>query len=85
VFRINVGMFETKEGGMISTGVPKGFTDLFGHRKSDGRAFYIECKNETGRVKPHQVRFIEAMRKAGALTGVARSVEEAIKIVEGDK
>lgn len=84
-FRINVGLYYTKEGGRISTGVPNGFSDLFGHRRSDGRAFYIEVKTETGRVRPDQKNFLNQMRMSGALVGVARSVEEALAIIKEEQ
>ena len=81
-FRINVGKVKMKDGRWFSTGAPKGFPDLFGFR-SDGRIFFIEVKNETGKVRPEQEKFIEQMKKRGALAGVARSVEEAMEIVNG--
>ena len=59
-----------------------GFSDLFGFRK-DGQIFFIEVKNETGRVRPEQKQFLETMRSFGALAGVARSPEEALEIVNG--
>ena len=82
VFRVNVGKGYTPDGRYFDTGVPVGFSDLFGHRKSDGRAFYIEVKTPTGKVRKDQIKFIEQMRACGALAGVARSVEDAIKIIQ---
>ena len=82
VFRINVGGFMTSDGRYITTGVPKGFSDLFGVRKSDGKAFFIEVKNEKGRTTKYQDNFLKQMRKAGAICGVARSAEEAVKIIK---
>lgn len=61
-----------------------GFPDLCGFRRSDGKAVYIEVKTATGRVSPEQQHFIEVARKAGALAGIARSVEDALEIVKGD-
>lgn len=84
VFRANVGTFKTTDGRTVNTGLPKGFSDLFGFRKSDGRIFFIEVKNETGRISVAQKHFIETMKKNGAIAGVARSPEEAIKIVTGE-
>ena len=81
VFRVNVGKGYTPDGRYFDTGVPVGFSDLFGHRKSDGRAFYIEVKTPDGRVRRDQEKFIKAMKENGALAGVARSVEDAIKII----
>ena len=82
VFRINVGTFMSEAGQFISTGVPRGFSDLFGVRKSDGRAFFIEVKNDRGKLSKHQENFLKQMRKAGAITGVARSPEEAVRIIK---
>lgn len=82
VFRINVGTFLTETGTYVSTGVPKGFSDLFGVRKSDGKAFFIEVKNDRGKTSKYQENFLEQMRKAGAIAGVARSAEDAISIIK---
>ncbi len=82
VFRINVGTFMTDTGQFVSTGVPRGFSDLFGVRRSDGRAIFIEVKNEKGRTSKYQDNFLRQMKKSGAIVGVARSGEEAIRIVK---
>lgn len=82
VFRINVGTFMSETGAMVSTGVPRGFSDLFGVRKSDGKAFFIEVKNKKGRTSKYQENFLHQMKKAGAITGVARSGEEATRIIK---
>lgn len=81
VFRANVGIFSTKDGRTVSTGLPKGFSDLFGFRKSDGRMFFIEVKNEKGRLRKEQLHFINTMKEQGAIAGVARSPEEALALV----
>lgn len=83
MFRVNVGKVRTADGRYFDTGLPKGFSDLFGFRP-DGRIFFIEVKNETGRVRPEQEKFMEVMASRGALVGVARSVEDALKIVNGN-
>jgi VRR-NUC domain len=77
VARANVGLFYTRDLRPVSTGLPPGFSDIFGHRASDARAFYIEIKTPTGRASPQQLAFIAAMQKRGAIAGVARSVAEA--------
>ena len=82
VFRGNVGKVRMADGRFFDTGLPKGFSDLFGFRKSDGRIFFIEVKNAKGRVRPDQEHFIKKMEEYGALSGVARSVEDALKIIE---
>jgi hypothetical protein len=81
VFRINVGKVKMQNGRWFETGAPKGFSDLFGFRP-DGRIFFIEVKNETGKLRPEQKKFIGNMQSRGALAGVARSVEDAMRIVE---
>lgn len=81
VFRANVGKVRMADGRWFDTGLPKGFADLFGHRASDGRAFYIEIKAAGDRLTQDQAKFLEVMRQRGALTGVARSVEDALSIV----
>ena len=42
----------------------------------------IEVKNEKGRLRPDQVNFIEVLKDAGALVGVARSAQDARGILE---
>lgn len=81
IFRINVGKALTKDGRYFDTGVPKGFSDLFGVRKSDGRAVFIEVKTNTGRVRPEQKKFIRQMQICGAIAGVCRSAEEAVNLI----
>lgn len=82
VFRANVGKVRMADGRYFDTGLPKGFSDLFGFRP-DGQIFFIEVKNKKGRVRPEQKKFLEVMRAKGALVGVARSVEDALEIVNG--
>jgi len=81
-FRINVGTFKVGDR-YISTGVPSGFSDIFGYRRKDGKAFFIEIKTTTGRATKKQEEFIKKMKQNGALAGIARSVEEARRIVNG--
>jgi hypothetical protein len=84
VFRANVGTFRTTDGRAVSTGLPKGFSDLFGFRKSDSKMFFIEVKNEKGRLRDDQKHFLEMMRNNGAIAGVARTPEEAIALIRSD-
>lgn len=85
IFRANVGSGTTYDGRHFDTGLPKGFSDLFGFRKSDGRAVFIEVKSPTGRVRPEQLNFIQKMQSYGALAGIVRSVEDARKIILQEK
>jgi len=79
-FRMQSGNFELKDGRHIISGV-KGFSDLFGFRKSDGRIFFLEIKSPSGRIRPEQQRFIDEMKNNGALSGIARSVSDALGII----
>lgn len=83
LFRMNVGTGYTVDGRYFNTGVPKGFSDLFGFRKSDGRAVFIEVKTAKGKPSAEQVKFLETMRKSGAIAGVCRSAEDAVKLIQG--
>ena len=84
-FRGNVGRVKMADGRWFSTGLPDGFSDLFGFRKTDAKAFFIEVKTESGRLRKEQEKFLDAMEKHGAITGVARSTEDALRIVGGKK
>lgn len=79
--RINVGTFKVGKR-YVSTGVRPGFSDIFGHRKSDGKAFYLEIKTDKGVVSENQEKFIAAMQKTGAIAGVCRSVAEARQLLD---
>lgn len=81
IFRMNVGLLKGRSGRFVSTGVPKGFSDLFGFRKSDGKAIFLEIKNEKGKASQEQIHFLKTMQEYGAITGIARSVEEAREII----
>lgn len=82
IFRTNVVSGFTRDGRYISTGVPKGYSDLNGHRKSDGRAVYIEVKTDSGKVSESQKHFIEQMRSTGAIAGICHNAEEALELIE---
>lgn len=81
VFRVNVGNVRTADGRFFSAGVPSGHPDLYGFRWSDNQVFYIEVKNEQGKPRPDQIRFHEMLIKRGVIHGIARSVDDALKIV----
>lgn len=81
IFRINVGQGFTKDGRYFNTGVPPGFSDLFGVRKSDGKAVFIEVKNSKGKPNEKQQNFLQMMKLNGAIAGICRSAEDAINLV----
>ena len=83
VFRINSGKVKMADGRWFETGVPKGFSDLVAIK--DGLISFIEVKNEVGRPSTEQIKFIEVMRnRYGCRAGIARSAEDALKIVKGE-
>ena len=78
LFRVNVGSGFTKDGRYFNTGVPSGFSDLFGVRKSDGRAVFIEVKTPKGRPTDKQINFINRMKEHGAI--ITRLSSRALRI-----
>ena len=76
-----VGQFYTKYGGIVNIG-HHGESDITGHRRSDGRAIYIEVKLPGENPREDQEKFLQAMSNTGAIAGVAHSVEEALEIVK---
>lgn len=77
----------------FSTGAPVGFSDLIGITPVTvteqmvghvvGVFVAIENKSDTGESSPEQKTFIKNIKSVGGRAGVARSVEDAIRIVEG--
>lgn len=63
--------------------LPNGFPDLFGYNGQTGQFFAIEMKTATGRLRPDQIKFAEFIKNQPVRYGVARSVDDALKIVEG--
>lgn len=78
-----VGQFFTSYGGRVEIGKP-GEADVWGHRISDGKAFYIEVKLPGETPRKNQLEFLEAMRNAGAIAGWCTSVDEALRMVRDE-
>ena len=84
VFRINSGKVRMADGRWFDTGVPKGFSDLIACK--DGRIYFLEVKTEIGKASPEQLNFLKQMHdKYGCSGGIVRSVEDAVRIVTGDR
>lgn len=81
VFRGNVGKVRTPDGRFFSTGLPNGFPDLVGYRWVDNQIFFIEVKSKTGKPSEDQIRFHESLQSHNVIHGIARSVDDALKIV----
>lgn len=75
---------DPKTGRYIRYGVGSpGGSDLIGWNK-EGRFCAVEVKTARGRVRPEQVRFINAVRAGGGYAGIARSEEDALAICNGE-
>lgn len=81
VWRNNTGVLKNAAGIPIKFGLCPGSSDLIGICPQ-GRFLAVEVKTPTGRVSEAQQRFIDAVRAAGGLAGVARSVEDALAIID---
>ena len=84
VFRANVGKVKTADGRFFDSGLPGGFPDLFGYKPENGKIYFIEVKTATGRRRKDQVIFANGLRDKNVIYGVARSSEEAVKIVRDE-
>ncbi len=82
LWRFNVGLLHTPDGRPIRIGV-KGASDLIGIAWG-GRFLSIEVKRPSNKKPPtkRQEDWIAMVIKVGGRAGVARSIEEAIKIAE---
>lgn len=78
VLRMNTGVFKTEDGRTVKCGMP-GTSDLL--FIGEKYIAWIEVKTLTGRPTPEQLKFIDIMRKYGHRAGIARSVEDALKII----
>lgn len=66
---------------MFQTGLCKGGSDIIGIKHETGQFIAIEVKTPKGRPTKEQLRFIEAVNKAGGIAGIARSVEDALELI----
>lgn len=60
-------------------GCPPGTSDVL--FIGDNNTSFIECKDDKGKLRPEQERFLSLMRLYGHRAGVARSVKEALSII----
>ena len=94
LFRNNTGTLRDQHGRPVTFGLAKGSADLIGWRSitvtpemvgTQVAVFTsIEVKTPTGRVKPEQQQWLQAVQAAGGIAGVARSVEDALRIVTAE-
>lgn len=79
VLRQNVGTFYTPYSDKIKIGF-KGLSDLI-YFGNDGLVAFIETKTEKGKLRKEQKHFLNTMSERGYVAGVARSVEDALKLI----
>lgn len=60
-------------------GCPEGTSDLL-YIGNNATAF-IECKDDKGKLRPEQEKFINVIKSYGHIAGVARSVEQALELI----
>ena len=91
LFRNNTGTLRDQHGRPVSFGLCKGSADLIGwttrtvtsEMVGQQIAVFtsIEVKSSSGRVKPEQQQWLQAVAAAGGIAGVARSVGEAMDLL----
>jgi hypothetical protein len=91
LFRNNTGTLKDANGRPVQFGLCKGSADLIGWKRvtitpemvgSTVAVFLsIEVKTATGRLRPEQQQWLDAVQAAGGIAGVARSVSDAEQIM----
>ena len=95
VFRNNTGTLKDANGRPVQFGLCKGSADLIGWRtvtvtpdmvgQRIAVFLSIEVKTPTGRLRPEQQQWLDAVQAAGGIAGVARSVEDAQRLTMADQ
>ena len=91
LWRNNTGTLRDQHGRPVQFGLCKGSADLIGYQSititpdmvGQQVAVFasIEVKTPTGRIRPEQQQWLDTVQAAGGIAGVARSVEDALRIV----
>ena len=91
LFRNNTGTLKDQHGRPVSFGLCKGSADLIGWKRvtitpemvgTQVAVFLsIEVKTATGRLRPEQQQWLDAVHAAGGIAGVARSVSDAERLL----
>lgn len=91
LFRNQVGTYKLADGRCVSSGLAVGSADLIGWRTIEvtpdmiGRRIAVfasvEVKAESGKVRPEQKAWSDAVIDAGGIAGIVRSVEEAQRLL----
>jgi hypothetical protein len=90
LYRNNTGTLKDSNGRPVQFGLAKGSADLIGWTTrtitpgmvGQQVAVFtsIEVKTATGRLRPEQRQWLDAVQAAGGIAGVARSVEDAARL-----
>ena len=90
LYRNNTGTLRDQHGRPVQFGLAVGSADLIGWRTvtitpdmvGQRVAVFtsIEVKSATGRLRPEQQQWLEAVQAAGGIAGIARSVEDAARL-----
>lgn len=91
LFRNNCGALHDRGGRLVHYGLAPGSSDLIGLRtvtvtpEMVGRQLAVfigvECKTNKGRATEEQESFLHMLEQRGALAGIARSVDDAKRII----
>jgi hypothetical protein len=91
LYRNNCGVLRDHRGVPVSYGLQTGSSDLIGWRSITitpemiGQRIAVFCsievKSTTGRVRQEQQQWLDAVTAAGGIAGVARSVEDAQRLL----
>lgn len=87
IWRNNSGAMKDRDGRWVHFGIANpGGSDLIGWVKVAGVAVFlaIEVKTTTGRATQQQIDFIKFVRLHGGRAGIARSVDQAQEIANGN-
>lgn len=94
LFRNNVGTCKAADGRFVRFGLCTGSSDLIGLKSvvitpdMVGQRVAVFCavevKTPKGRVTEEQQRFLDFVKRSGGIAGVARSPEDAQKIISSD-
>lgn len=83
-FRANNYAFKIEDRYMKS-GLPKGFPDLFGFRRSDKKFLVLEIKTKNGIQSKEQHELLKSFKAAGVIAGVVRNSDEAREIILNER
>ena len=93
LWRNNTGCLPDANGRMVRFGLCKGSADLIGYTTvtitpdmvGQRLAVFtaVEVKTPTGRPTPEQTAFLKHIQDAGGRAGIARSIDDAVRITEG--